>query len=136
MSLHQAVVWIDEREAQILRVEDGIHRESTVSAPDEPQLSDQPHGDEKAPGDPNTFFRQVAFAIRTADEILIVGPSSIKSEFVKYMHKKDHGFDPRILGVETIDHPDDPQLASYVKIYLTEGGPRRSGQGSGYREPD
>ena len=136
MSLHQAVVWIDEREAQILRVEDGIHRESTVSAPDEPQPSDQPHGGEKASGDPNTFFHQVAVAIQAADEILIVGPSEIKSEFVKYMHKKDHGFDPRILGVETIEHPDDPHLAGYVKIYLTEGGPRRSGHGSGYKETD
>ena len=136
MSLHQAVVWIDERQAQILRVENGIHHESTVSAPDKPQLSAQPHGDQTVPFDPSAFFAQVALAIRTADEILIVGPSAIKSDFVKYMHKKDHGFDPRILGVETIEHPDDPQLAGYVEIYLTAGGPRRSGHGSGYREPD
>jgi hypothetical protein len=82
------------------------------------------------------FFEQIALAIKSADELLVVGPSETKDEFVKYMHQKDHGFDSRILGVETIDSPEDRLLTGYASRYFTEGGPRRSGQGSGYRETD
>ena len=86
--------------------------------------------------DSNAFFQEVARALDTADEILIVGPSATKGQFVEYLHKNDHAFDPRILGVETIDHPNDSQLAGYAKLYYISGGPRRRGNGSGYRVTD
>jgi hypothetical protein len=67
-----------------------------------------------------------------AHEILIVGPSATKLEFVKYMHKNDHAIDPRILGVETIGKPDAAELAGLAKLYFKCGGPLRSGNGSGH----
>lgn len=125
--MRQAIAWIDEREAQILRLEDGIHCDQTIAAPE---------GTPASPGESDVFFAEVAAALKTAGEILVVGPSEIKKDFVKYMHKKDHGFDTRILGVETVEHPKDHQLVGYANRYFTEGGPRRSGHGSGYKEPD
>ncbi len=126
MSMRQAIVWIDVREAQILRAEVGIRHESTIAAPEGSQLEDQA----------NSFFDLIASALATVDELLVVGPSRIRDDFVKHMHQKNHGFDSRIVGVETIDSPEDPHLAGYADIYFTAGGPRRSGQGSGYRETD
>jgi stalled ribosome rescue protein Dom34 len=136
MSMRQAIAWIDEREAQILRLEDGIHCEQTIAAPEGTSLPDQTPGSPATPSAPNVFFGQIAAALKTAGEILVVGPSEIKRDFVNYMHKKDHGFDARILGVETVEHPDDHQLVGYANRYFTEGGPRRSGHGSGYNETD
>ena len=69
-------------------------------------------------------------ALDTADEILIVGPCDVKLEFVKYMHKNDHVIDPRILGVETLAHLNDSELAGSAKLYFTVGGPLRTGNGS------
>jgi hypothetical protein len=134
MSLHQTIAWIEEAEARILRVEKGIRHELTIVAPNSQDMPRQPASNDGAIDEENGFFLQVARALDTADEILIVGPSAIKLEFVKYMHKNDHAFDPRILGVETIDNPNDDKLLGYAKLYFTEGGPRRSGNGSGYKE--
>jgi len=130
MSLHQAIAWIEEKEARILRVEKGLHHVSTIVR----DAQTEPAGNVAAIARKDGFFFEVARALDSADEILVVGPSAVKLEFVKYMHKNDHAFDPRILGVETIDNPDDTKLEGYAKLYFTDGGPRRSGNGSGYRD--
>jgi hypothetical protein len=36
------------------------------------------------------------------------------------VHKHDHALEPKILGVETLDHPTDGQLAAYVRHYFHE----------------
>jgi stalled ribosome rescue protein Dom34 len=136
MSLHQTIAWIEEKEARILRVEKGLHHESTIVAPNSQDMPKQLASNDGTTEEENGFFHQVARALDTADEILVVGPSATKLAFVKYMHKNDHAFDPRILGVETIYDPNDIKLAGYAKLYFTEGGPRRSGNGSGYKEAD
>jgi stalled ribosome rescue protein Dom34 len=117
-------------------VDEGIHHHSTIHAPDTRHNSKRPNDNEGTTHDSNTFFHQVARALDAADEILIVGPSGTKAESVKYMHKNDHAIDPRILGVETVAHLNDPALAGFAKLYFTVGGPRRDGNGSGYRVPD
>jgi|GEM_PF-2246377 len=124
MSMRQTIVWIDAREAQILRVELGVRYESSIAAPDGEQWQ----------GQPDVFFEQIATALATADELLVVGPSALKHEFVKYMHGRCHGVDSRILGVEAVNNPDDDQITGYANVYFTECTPGRSGQGSGYRE--
>ena len=136
MSLHQVIAWIEDKEARVLRVEAGIHHESTIVAPVLEDSQDTLVSEGGTHVEANGFFHEVARALDKADEILIVGPSAVKLEFVKYMHKNDHSYDPRILGVETVDHPNDQQLAGYAKLYFTDGGPRRMGNGSGYREND
>jgi len=132
VSLHQAIVWIDDNEARIMRVDEGIHHDSTIHAPDTHDAP-KPAGNGGTTDDLNMFFEKVARALDIADEILIVGPSATKEAFVKFMHKNDHTIDPRILGVETIAHPNDKELAGFAKLYFTVGGPRRTGNGSGYR---
>ena len=125
MSFHQCIVWIDSIEARLLRVEDRVHHESTIHAPDTHHTPELPAGNEG--GDLSGFFHEVARALDTADEILVVGPSNTKEQFVKYLHKNDHAFDPRVLGVETIDDPNARELAGYAKLYFIDGGPRRRG---------
>lgn len=34
VNTHQAIVWIDTQEARIMHVQDGIHYDSTIRAPD------------------------------------------------------------------------------------------------------
>ncbi len=136
MTCHQTIVWIDAQEASILRMENGLEHESTIFAQVALDAIPKPEGAKSEAADSNGYFNRVARALDTADEILIVGPSETKVEFVAYMHKNEHAIDPRILGVETITHPTDIQLAAFAKLYFTVGGPRRSGNGSGHAKAE
>jgi stalled ribosome rescue protein Dom34 len=128
--LHRAIVWIDEKEARIMHVDEGIHHDSTFHALDIHDAPTPPEGNRGTIAESNPYFHQVARALDPADEILIVGPCSTKLEFVKYMHKNDHAIDPRILGVETIAHLNDNALAGFAKLYFTVGGALRAANGS------
>lgn len=126
VSLNQSIVWIDEIEARILRVDEGLYHKATIQASETPaQSSVRDTGTD----DVGAFFHRVARALDWADEILIVGPSTTKVEFLKYMHKNDHSIDPRILGVESIGHPSDKELRGFADLYFSVGGPLRAGNG-------
>jgi hypothetical protein len=47
-----------------------------------------------------------------------VGPSSAKPDLIRYVHKHAQALEPKILGVETLDHPTDGQLVAYVRHYF------------------
>jgi stalled ribosome rescue protein Dom34 len=127
VSLDQSIVWIDEKEARILRVEEGLYHKATIHPPESATRASVEHASFESDGG---YFNQVARALDWADEILIVGPSSTKSEFLKYMHKNDHAIDPRILGVESIEEPSDKELIGFADLYFRAGGPARSGNGA------
>ena len=127
--LHRAIVWIGEKDARIMHVDERIHHDSTIHAADIHGAPTPPEGTGGTIAESNTYFHEVARALDTADEILIVGPCAIKLESVKYMNKNDHAIDPRILGVETIAHLDDAELAGFAKLYFTVGGPLRAANG-------
>jgi stalled ribosome rescue protein Dom34 len=125
--MNQSIVWIDAKEARVLGVEKGLHHKATIQAVETPAAPFVNQGGTDGSGE---FFHRVARALDWADEILIVGPCSTKVEFRKYMHKNDHAIDPRILGVESIEHPSDKELLGFADLYFTVGGPLRSGNGS------
>jgi hypothetical protein len=83
VSIHQTIVWIDDNEARILRVEAGLHPELTIHSPDPPDVSEQATCNEETTNNVNVSFRQVARALDTADEIPVVRPSATKAEFVQ-----------------------------------------------------
>ena len=136
MTCHRTIVWIDDQEACILRMDNGLEHESTIHAQIGQDTSLDPVGSGRELATSNGYFHRVARALDIADEILVVGPTATKTAFVSYMHKNEHALDPRILGVETIAHPTDTQLAAFAKLYFTVGGPRRSGNGSGHAKSE
>lgn len=122
MSKH-TVVWIDQKEARIFHVEPDTATESTVHAPH--LVHRHPGGANRAkdhPDDAQRFFHEVARSLLDAEAIIIVGPSAAKLEFIKYVHKHDHQLEPKIIGVETMDHPSDGQIVAYAKHYFNLGG--------------
>ena len=121
MKYQHAAVWMDHREARVFRVDEGSFDGSSVSAPTH-HLHRHPKGPEEArkhPEDQLHFFRDVAKALEGAEEILVVGPSTAKLQFLKYAHESEaHGIGAHIVGVETVDHPTDGQLIAYVRKYF------------------
>jgi stalled ribosome rescue protein Dom34 len=120
MTIRHAAVWIDQQEARIFHVAPEGFDESTIHAP-HGHLHRHPKGPEgyKAhPDDAHHFFREVARALDGFSEVLVLGPSKAKLEFIKHVHEHDRALVPKIVGVETADHPTDPQIVAHVRKYF------------------
>ena len=121
MPTHIAV-WIDHREARIFHVDPDRVDEETLKA-HRPVHHNHPLGADGVqahPEDDRKFFTEVARAIEAADSVLVVGPSTAKLQFVKYIHQHDKAMVSTIAGVETVDHPTDRQIIAYAKKYFAK----------------
>jgi hypothetical protein len=119
------VIWIDHKEARIFRVhpETAGHvrpvpiDETTVHAPTH-HIHRHPKGQGEArehPEDAKRFFHEVAQALDGADPILIVGPSSAKLEFFRYVHEHERRLEPKVVGIETLDHLTDGEIVAFAR---------------------
>ncbi|MGD0676359.1 MAG: translational machinery protein [Polyangiaceae bacterium] len=121
MTLHSgSAVWIDHKEARIFHVSPDSLDESVVKAP---AHHIHRHGKGAAeehhhPDDMHHFFAEVAKAIEKAEQVLIVGPSTAKLQFLRYLHGHAPAIEPRVVGIETADHPTDRQLVSHIKHHF------------------
>jgi hypothetical protein len=119
--MSHVTVWIDHAEARIFQI-DANADEKTVTAPAH-HVHRHPKGptaEHNHPDDVHRFFRDVAEELEGVDRILVVGPSTAKLQFIRYACKEDPSLEPRIVGVETVDHPTDRQLVAYSKRYFAE----------------
>ena len=57
-------------------------------------------------------------AVADVREILITGPGTAKLAFRRYVDQRHHELARRIVGVETLDHPSDAELAAYGRKYF------------------
>ena len=112
----RAVVWIDHRTAKIFHVGPGGLDVATVESPQR-ELSRQAEEQGRHAGSGH-YFDQVVEALRGQAQVLVVGPSSAKLDFVRYVHQHDHTLTPKLVGVESLEHPTDPQLAGYLRHYF------------------
>jgi hypothetical protein len=53
-----------------------------------------------------------------AEEILVLGPSTAKSEFLHYLQEHVRGLTGKIAGVETVDHPTEAQIVAHVRSHF------------------
>ena len=120
MTYIHAIVWLDHLSARIIAFSDG----DGVTIPVESQSTQrQLHRKSGKPGsghvpDDATFFHDVAAALSDVREVLIAGPGTAKVAFRKYVDQRHHDLSRRIVGVETIDHPSDGELAAYARKYF------------------
>jgi hypothetical protein len=127
-----AIVWIDAKEARIFEVDGQSIDPSFVEAPG-PHVHRHPKEQEvrvrNHPDDQHRFFDEVAHALDGKAGVLLVGPSNTKLRFFRYVQQRDRSLEARIVGIETADHPTDPQLVAHLRHYFQEAGPGRSRSG-------
>jgi stalled ribosome rescue protein Dom34 len=116
MTVRHVAVWIDHKEAKIFHIVTEGFDVTQVKAPHH-HLTRKAEEQGTHAGS-ERYFHEVATALKDAEEILLVGPSSAKLDFFRYVHKHDHALEPKILGIETLDHPTDGQLVAYVRHYF------------------
>jgi len=128
MSYH-AAVWLDHNQAKIFHVTPSTFEEETIHSSSEHRTLHRKSGPgaesgRRAPEDQH-YYHDVAKALEDAQAILVLGPSTAKLEFIKHVQKHDHALEPRIIGVETVDHPTDRQIVTYVRKYFIDAGRMR-----------
>jgi stalled ribosome rescue protein Dom34 len=110
MTPFHAAVWIDHQNAKVFHVDEHRFDESLIHAPNL-----HVHRD---PAAAEQFYHRAAAALESASEVLVVGPGSAKLAFIKHVHKHHHALAEKIVGVETVDHPTDKQLVSFIRNYF------------------
>ena len=65
------------------------------------------------------YYHDIAQALSTASEILVVGPANAKLQLIKHIHAHDKELVEKIIGVETVDHPTDGQVVAYARKYFS-----------------
>ncbi len=119
-SKHVAV-WIDHREAHVFHLHPDSLERATVMAPPHHVHHRQPKGAEGLKGhsaEAMQFFQDVARSLAGGEEVLIVGPSTAKLEFLRHLHTHHPLLELKVVGLETVDHPTDRQLVAYAKTYF------------------
>ncbi len=118
MTTHVAL-WIDHQEARIFHVDADKVEQTSVAAPrhhlHHRRLAE---GAKAHPADTENFFHDVGRHVADADAILVLGPSTAKLEFIRHLHRHDRAIEPKVVGVETVDHPTDGQIVAYAKKYF------------------
>jgi stalled ribosome rescue protein Dom34 len=129
----QMAVWMDQNEARVFHVDASTFNEATVQSPNhhvQRHPKDQQTRIHDHPDDEHRFFHDVSRALEGADQILLVGPSVTKLHFLRFVQKHAPALDPRIVGVETADHPTDRQFVAHVRQYFHSALPRRGSDSS------
>ena len=126
--LTHVVVWIDHQEARVFHVRPETVGHVQPEPIDEATvLSPQHHihrhpkalGEAREhPEDAMRFFHEVARSLEGADTVLVVGPSSAKFEFLKYVQAHDQKLRAKVAGVETVDHPTDREIVAHARRYF------------------
>lgn len=120
MSKH-AAVWLDHKEAHIFYILHDAVEKATLTVTPHHVHHKHPKGAEGAkahPDDARRFHHDIARSLEGSEAILVVGPSTAKLEFIRHVHKHDPALEPRIVGIETVDHPTDGQLVAYARKYF------------------
>jgi hypothetical protein len=122
MAKHVAI-WIDHKEARLFSILPERIDAETVEAPLHHIHHKHPRsaaGDKAHPDDTRHFFEQIVRALEGVEELLVVGPSTAKLELQRYLHAHARPVEAKIVGIETVDHPTDGQVAAYARKYFAE----------------
>jgi hypothetical protein len=128
---YHAVLWIDHHEAHVIHFSADQSDEETVHPAHPPRHLHHKAGSASGTHitDEPEFYREVAGALADAHAILIGGPSSAKTEFVKYLHKHAPQTFDRVSGIETMDRVTDNQLLAEARRYFSLADRMRTQKG-------
>ena len=122
----RAAVWLDHHEARIFHVDLEGFDEQRLRAPQHhfhrhPKGPTEPH---EHPKDEERFVHEIAQALASASEVLVLGPSTAKSQFLKDLEAHARLLSEKIAAVETTDHPTDAQIVAHVRAHFHVAAPR------------
>jgi len=113
MSPH-TVVWIDRHVARVFQFsDDELHSEIIKAHPHGPT-----HRGVVSHEADHAFLKEVVDVLEDSAKILIVGPAAAKLDLVRWLHEHAPKVGAKVVGIETIGHPTDPQIVAYARQYF------------------
>ena len=121
MSYVHAIVWLDHREARIIRFSMGASSEIVVHGHSPERRIHRKAGSIGSghAADDHHFFDEIAEALSGIQEVLISGPGNAKTAFETYVGDRHVELAGRVVGVETLDHPTDGELLAHARKSFT-----------------
>jgi stalled ribosome rescue protein Dom34 len=115
-----AVIWIDRQESRIFHVHTATTADTMILTPQHHihRHAKEPTQALERPYQMHRFFADIARALDGVDAILLVGPSSAKLEFFRYVHQHERRLEQRVVGIETASHPADAQIVAEAISYF------------------
>jgi stalled ribosome rescue protein Dom34 len=124
MTTYHAAVWLDHNEARVFHVGAHDFDETTIASPKAHSMLHRRSGPGADSGqraaEDQRYYHEVAAALVEAEAVLVLGPATAKLELIRHLHRHDPRLEAKIVGVETVDHPTDRQLAKFVRAYFKE----------------
>ena len=119
MAHRHAVVWVDHAQARVLFIDPADIEKSIILPKEHPHLHVMSGviGSGRAPEDQH-FYHKVAEALTDVPEVLITGPGQAKLALFKQLQHHDPDVAEHVLGMESADHPTDPQLVAHARHYF------------------
>lgn len=114
-----AVIWIDRETARLFLLSDEkMERKNLeVHMPEH-----HTHGKDASDRDrkEHKLFAAAAKELGAVDRVLILGPGVAKHHFKTYLEEHYPKEARKVVGLETVDHPTDGQIAAYTKKLFAE----------------
>jgi stalled ribosome rescue protein Dom34 len=110
-----AVIWIDHKEARIVKLDDESPRYGTDTVKAHTGHHDKGHGHVHADA---KYLEDLARRLSAFEEVVVTGPGPAKDELVAFIESKHPAWRAKIVKVETSDHPTDGQLADHGRKIL------------------
>ena len=118
MSFNHAIVWLDQAEAHVIHFSRD-EAETEVIKTTSQHKKDGVNSNNRAV-EPTGYMDEIAAALLSSKEILIVGPGQEKLAFIKHLNKSHAETADKVVSVETVDHPSDAQLLEYARKYFAK----------------
>lgn len=120
MDHQHAVIWIDHKEAQVVKFGvTGSTIQTIRSHSNQPHLHHKANtiGDGRAPLD-KKFFDAISLILDGMKSIVITGPSTAKMELAEHFRRSHPAIATAIKGIEPLDHPTTGELLKFGQDYL------------------
>jgi hypothetical protein len=115
-----AVVWIDHKETRIFAFgESGIEQHRIKAQTDGGNIHHKAgsvgsgHAHEG-----KAYLTAITDALKPSHEILIVGHGEAKTELAHFIRDHVPALAPRIMGVETVDHPSEGEVIALARKFF------------------
>ena len=115
-----AIVWIDNTEARIVRVDPRATTEVVERSDNATRHLRSKAGNREGyrPVADHVFFQRVANDLASVKSFMVIGPANAKTELVKHLHRFDPPLFSRLSAVESADDMTDAQLAALARDYF------------------
>jgi hypothetical protein len=115
-----AVVYIDHAEALVFEFAESDVTEHRIQAKDRDGNIHHKAGSMGSghAHDSKAYLTAVADALQPSHEILIVGHGTEKDEFASFIRDHVPALAPRIMGVETVDHPTKGEILAFARKFF------------------